>query len=116
MPPHLTAAQKQMARRLRARGLSLRQIAREIGRNWMGESVVLRDQQTIPPRPDLWSPSPSRLQLADREEISLGAVGRGVQHGDRPADRSRTLDGLSRGLGQRRRHGVPRLAGAPARL
>jgi transposase, IS30 family len=74
MPPHLTAAQKQMARRLRARGLSLRQIAREVGCTWMGVSVVLRDQQKIPPRPDRWSPGPSRLQLADREEISLGLL------------------------------------------
>jgi hypothetical protein len=42
MPPHLTAEQKKMAFWLRARGLSLRQIAREVGCIWMGDSVVLR--------------------------------------------------------------------------
>jgi IS30 family transposase len=40
----------------------------------MGVSVVLRDRQTVAPRPDRWLPGPSRLQLAEREEISLGLL------------------------------------------
>jgi IS30 family transposase len=74
MPTHLTVEQKRMAFRLQARGLSLRQIGREVGCTGMGVSVVLRDRQKVPARPDRWAPSAWRLQLADREEISLGLL------------------------------------------
>jgi IS30 family transposase len=74
VPRNLTAEQKRMAFRLHARGLSLRQIGREVGCTGMGVSVVLRKRQKLPPRPDRWQPSPGRLQLADREEISLGLL------------------------------------------
>ena len=74
MPAHLTADQKRMAFRLQASGLSLRQIGREVGCTGMGVSVVLRDHQQVPARPDRWAPSAWRLQLAEREEISLGLL------------------------------------------
>jgi IS30 family transposase len=74
MPPHLTAAQKQLAFRLNRRGLSLRQIGREVGCSGMGVSVVLRDRQRVVARRDRWLPGPARLQLRDREEISLGLM------------------------------------------
>lgn len=72
MTPHLTVEQKKMIRRLRARGLSLRQIAREVGCTAQGVKVTLERTPKVPARPDRWSPGPARLQLAEREEISLG--------------------------------------------
>ncbi len=73
MTPHLTFEQKSAIHRLRARGLTLRQVAREVGCTAPGVQQVLRTQK-IPPRPDRWSPGPTRLQIAEREEISLGLL------------------------------------------
>jgi transposase, IS30 family len=75
MPAHFTGEQKRAIRRLRARGLTLREVAREAGCTAQGAMIVLRDAQTVPDRPDRWLPGPSRLQLAEREEISLGLLG-----------------------------------------
>ena len=74
MPRHVTLEQKRIAFRLQARGLSLRQIGGEVWCTGMGVSVVLRDRQKLPARPDRWAPSAWRLQLADREEISLSLL------------------------------------------
>src|ERR1035438_1812013 len=74
MTPHLTIEQKRAIRRLRARGLSLRQVAREVGCTAPGVVTVLERTPIVPARPDLWRPGPSRLQLAEREEISLGLL------------------------------------------
>lgn len=46
MPAHLTIDQKRTACRLRARGLSLRQVGREVGRSGLGLSVELRCSRT----------------------------------------------------------------------
>ena len=74
MTPHLTVEQKRAIHRLRGRGLSLRQVAREVGCTAPGVVTVLERTPVVPARPDLWLPGPSRLQLAEREEISLGLL------------------------------------------
>jgi transposase, IS30 family len=63
--------ERRLARQLRARGWTLRQIGAELGRSH--ESVRLVVQRDGPDRPlDEWEPGPGRLTLEDREEISLG--------------------------------------------
>ena len=74
MTPHLTIEQKRAIRRLRSRGLSLRQVAREVGCTPPGVVSVLERMPKVPARPDRWLPGPTRLQLAEREEISLGLL------------------------------------------
>jgi len=72
MRPHLTVEQRQLARRLSAKGLSLREVGRQVGcSHEVVRSVVRRDSKR-PVRSDSWRPGPGRLTLADREEISLG--------------------------------------------
>jgi IS30 family transposase len=72
MRPHLTAEQRQLALRLHAKGLSLREIGPQVGCSHQGVALVVR---LVPRRPvpqDAWLPGPGRLTLADREEITLG--------------------------------------------
>ena len=72
MTAHLTVEQRQLARRLHAKGLSLRQIGRQVGcSHEIVRTVVCRESKR-PVRSDSWRPGPGRLTLADREEISLG--------------------------------------------
>jgi IS30 family transposase len=64
--------QRLLARRLSAKGLSLREIGRQVDcSHEVVRSVVGRDSKR-PVRSDCWRPGPGRLTLADREEISLG--------------------------------------------
>ena len=71
----LSAGQRALARRLKADGLSLRQIARQVGCSH--EMVRILDRPAVP-RPGRylpvaarrWDPGPGRLGLAEREEIS----------------------------------------------
>jgi IS30 family transposase len=72
MPAHLTAEQRQLALRLRARGLSLREIGPQVGCSHELVRVIARQAPRRPVRQDGWVPGPGRLTLADREEISLG--------------------------------------------
>src|SRR4051812_17362727 len=72
MVRHLTVEQRQLARRLSARGLSLREIGRQVGCSHEIVRSVVRRESKRPVRSDLWRPGPGRLSLADREEISLG--------------------------------------------
>jgi IS30 family transposase len=71
MSPRLTNEQRQLAFRLRKRGLSQGAIAKEIGITWQGIHAVLRGQQQAA-RPDLWTSAPGRLSVHEREEILLG--------------------------------------------
>ena len=72
MGPHLTVQQRQLARRLSANGLSLREVARQVGcSHELVRSIVQRDSKR-PVRSDPWQPGLGRLTLGDREEISLG--------------------------------------------
>jgi IS30 family transposase len=72
MPVHLTAEQRQLALRLKARGLSLREIGPQVGCSHQGVALIARRSPRRPVRQDRWVPGPGRLTLADREEITLG--------------------------------------------
>jgi transposase, IS30 family len=72
MPRHLTVEQRQLALRLKARGLSLRQIGPQVGCSHELVRIIVRQAPRRPVRQDGWVPGPGRLTLADREEISIG--------------------------------------------
>src|SRR5690242_5627290 len=72
MRPHLTAEQRQLALRLKARGLSLREIGPQVGCSHQGAALIVRHAARRPVRHHGWVPGPGRLTLADREEITLG--------------------------------------------
>jgi transposase, IS30 family len=72
MRPHLTAEQRQLALRLKARGLSLREIGPQVGCSHQGVALIVRQASRRPVRHDSWVPGPGRLTLADREEITIG--------------------------------------------
>ena len=72
MTAHLSMEQRQLARRLHARGLSLREIGRQVGCSHEVVRTVVRRESKRPVRSESWQPGPRRLSLADREEISLG--------------------------------------------
>jgi len=72
MGPHLTVEQRQLALRLKARGLSLREIGSQVGCSHQTVALIARHGSRRPVRRDGWLPGPGRLTLADREEISLG--------------------------------------------
>jgi IS30 family transposase len=87
MPGHLTNEQKQLAFRLKARGMSLAEIGRQIGCSAPMVGLMVhsgRFQQGIP---DDWSPRPGCLTIQDRESIlvglgasmSLAAIARGLK-------------------------------------
>jgi transposase, IS30 family len=70
--PHLTVEQRQLALRLKARGLSLREIGPQVGCSHQGVALIARHASRRPVRRDGWVPGPGGLTLADREEITLG--------------------------------------------
>jgi IS30 family transposase len=72
MRSHLTVEQRRLALRLRARGLSLREIGPQVGCSHQGVALIVRHASRRPVRADGWVPGPGRLTLADREEITLG--------------------------------------------
>jgi hypothetical protein len=67
MTAQLTTEQRQLARRLSARGLSLREIGRQVGCSHEAVRAVVRRDSKRPVRSDPWEPGPGRLTLADRE-------------------------------------------------
>jgi IS30 family transposase len=71
MGAHLTVEQRQLARRLSASGLSLREIGRQVGCSHEIVRTVVRRESMRVVRSDPWQPGSGRLSLADREEISL---------------------------------------------
>jgi len=71
MTAHLTSFQRDLARRLRSKGMSLRDIAKEVGCSHSGIDVVLRGQSRDA-KPDIWTPCAGHLNASDREEILLG--------------------------------------------
>ena len=72
MAGHLCAEQVGLALRLRARGLTLREVGRQVGCADQQVHQLARGDRRRAPRPYGWQPGPGRLGLADREEISLG--------------------------------------------
>lgn len=71
MTAHLTTSQRALAHRLRVKGTSLRDIAKEVGCSHSGIDVMLRGQSRAA-KPDLWTPRAGCLSASDREEIMLG--------------------------------------------
>jgi transposase, IS30 family len=71
----MTFEQRQLARRMRARGLTLKEIARAIGVS-VGGGVcdVVNNKRRGEGRPFGWSPGPGRLRVEEREEIMVGLV------------------------------------------
>src|SRR3954463_7760688 len=72
MTAHLSVEQRRLARRLDAKGLSLREIGRQVGCSHEVVRTVGRRESKRPVRSDPGQAGPGRLALADREEISLG--------------------------------------------
>ena len=75
MAAHLSAEQVQLALRLRARGLTLSEVGRQVSCHLREVHRLARGELRRAPRPYGWRPGPGRLGLADREEISLGLHG-----------------------------------------
>jgi len=69
---HLSVEQLQLALRLKAHGLSLREIGPQVGCSHQSVALVVRQASRRPVRRDGWLPGPGRLTLADREEITIG--------------------------------------------
>ena len=72
MVSHLSVEQWQLALRLKARGLSLRQIGPQVGCSHQAVALIVRGPSRRPVRRDGWVPGPGWLRFGDREEISLG--------------------------------------------
>ena len=89
MTPHLmTREQKQMARRLRAKGLSLKAIARDLSCSYDLVVTSIYAQREGTGRPDRWSPAPGRLSAEEREEILVGLA------------RGESMSAIARSLGR----------------
>ena len=112
MTAPLSAERVALALRLRARGMSLREAGRQVCCNQAAVHQLERGERRRVPRPYGWQPGPGRLSVADREEISLGAGGRGVVQRDRGPAGAGGLDGVAGGRRERRPGGLPGLAGA----
>jgi IS30 family transposase len=85
---HMTREQKQMARRLKSKGMSLKAIARELSCSLPLVTASVYVQQPESGLPDRWTPAPGRLSAEDREEIMLGLA------------RSESMSAIARSLGR----------------
>jgi IS30 family transposase len=85
---HMTREQKQMARRLKSKGLTLKEIARELCCSLDLVTVSVYKQGDEVGRPDHWTPAPGRLSAEDREEILLGLA------------RGESMSAIARSLGR----------------
>ena len=72
MTAHLTVFQRGLARRLRSKGLSLRDIAEEVGCSHSGIGVMLAGKQSRVAKAESWTPRQGHLTASEREEILLG--------------------------------------------
>jgi IS30 family transposase len=72
MTAPLSAEQVALALRLRSRGMSLREVGRQVCCDQAAVHQLERGDRRRVPRPYGWQPGPGRLSVADREEISLG--------------------------------------------
>jgi IS30 family transposase len=85
---HLSAEQKELAFRLRARGWRLVDIAKEIGCTGPMIGIMVREGRHLEGAPFGWEPRPGCLTIHDREQILLG-IGR-----------NDTLSAIARSLGR----------------
>src|SRR5438552_3660454 len=72
MGAHLTVEQCQRVRRLRSNGMTVAQVAREVGCSLRTVKRVTATRGRREERATRWCPGPSRLSVQEREEISLG--------------------------------------------
>jgi IS30 family transposase len=75
MGPHLTVEQRQLALRLKARGLTLREIGPQVGCSFQNVRLVVGLASRRRARREGWVPAAGRLTLGEREEITLGLHG-----------------------------------------
>ena len=87
MAVHLTKEQREIAFRLRAKGMSLKVIAKAVGCAHPTILRVLRGSK-YEAKPLAWTPAPGRLSIAEREEILLGLT------------RGESMSAIARGLGR----------------
>ena len=88
---HLTTEQRALVFRLRAKGVNVRDIAKELGRSPAGINVCLKGQQR-PGRPVRWTTRSGSLTLEEREEIRMG-LARDESLSHRTRAPSSSLDG-----------------------
>jgi len=69
---HLTVEERGLVLRLRAKGLTLKEIGAQLDCCMQTASEVISRPPLRSVRQDRWDPGPGRLTLAEREEISLG--------------------------------------------
>jgi transposase, IS30 family len=69
---HMTVEQKLMARRLRAKGVPIKEIARDLCCSYSLVTAALYFKQVKPGVPDAWTPAPGRLSAEEREDILVG--------------------------------------------
>jgi hypothetical protein len=113
---HLTAEQRQLALRLKARGLSLREIGPQVGCSHQGVALIARQR----PQRSVGPPGPLGARA---RAVDAGRPGgdhprvacRTVLHRDRRPAGEGDLHGVAGGGRQRRPDPVPGVAGAPAR-
>jgi IS30 family transposase len=87
-PHHMTREQKQMARRLKAKGLTLKAIARDLSCSYDLVRTSIYAQREGTGRPDRWTPAPGRLSAEEREEILVGLT------------RGESMSAIARSLGR----------------
>ena len=111
-PHHMTREQKQMARRLKAKGLTLKAIARDLSCSLDLVTTSVYGQRAGAGRPDRWTPAPGRLSAEEREEILLGlargesmsAIGRSLGRAPSTITREVAANGGAGGYGAWRAH------------
>ena len=117
MAAHLTLQQRQLARKLRREGNTIREVAVEIGCSLRTVKRVTHGPGKRESQGIVWSPGTHRLSLADREEISLGLYGgdtmRAIATRVDDADRPGAVDGFARGRVERRAVALWGRPGAP---
>jgi transposase, IS30 family len=69
----LTEEQKEMARRMRAKGQPYKVIVRAVGSSVPALCMIVQGTRAVTTRPPFgWTPAPGRLGLEEREEIVIG--------------------------------------------